>query len=68
MCLSPFFITKQVVNAIFKICFRQVFKTLDKEEFLNVLSGGKKVVNRSKNFEPKKLEPKVKDEDDKETW
>ena len=68
MCLSTLFGRKQVVNTIFKICFRQVFKTLDKEEFLNVLSGGKKLVNRTKNFEPKKLEPKVKDEDDKETW
>jgi hypothetical protein len=46
----------------------QVFKTFDKEEFLNVLSGDKKSVKRSGNFESKKsVEPQVKNEDT-ETW
>lgn len=46
----------------------KVFKTLDREEFLNVLSGSKKAatVGRSKNFEVKKTE--IKNEDSSETW
>ena len=51
-----------------KSCF-QVFKSLDKSEFFNMLSGDRKSssVQRAKKSEVPKIEQKVKDEDSG-TW
>jgi hypothetical protein len=50
------------------ILFYQVFQSLDKTEFLNMLSGDRKsTAKKARKSEVAKIEPKVKDEES-ETW